>query len=66
MRDLEDFFKAAVTIVVGIILASAFSSLLSPEILKSFISLGVVLIILGVVMGIIWLVKILKSPYSFF
>lgn len=57
LNTFEDWFKALITLVFGIILFSALKDIIDPSLLSTFKSLGIFLIIVGVIILIISLIN---------
>jgi len=55
-RDIEDLLKAGLTLIFGIVFLSILAPLISQELVKSIINLGVFLIIIAIIIGTILLI----------
>jgi len=56
LNNFGDWFKAVVTLIFGIILFTALKDIINPSLLSTFKSLGIFLIIIGIIIFIISLV----------
>jgi len=59
--DFEDIVKAIVLIIFGVLFIQTISPIASKEVMDSLISLGVILLVLAVIIGVIYIISGLKS-----